>query len=181
MNPMDFFNQKKDSGFPFNQAGTHFSPEYLNQIKTMVKQYNSVMTDDFWGDLNGLTGGYKKEKAIQMLPIEIWENKDSLYLSMIVPGLEGLKDAKLFFENDQVVILKINSPSYKPAGAEILLRSETPQQMYERQIKLGKPVKTTDYSSSYQGGILTYTFAKIQGSWNDQVNSQNELEIPFDF
>ncbi|WP_227935584.1 Hsp20 family protein [Alkalihalobacillus deserti] len=180
MNPMDFFNQKK-AGFPFNQVhGTQFSPEYLHQIKNMVKQYNSVMTDDFWGTFNGFNENQKKEATKQILPIEIWESSESIYLSIVVPGLSRLSHAKIVFQNGQVLLLKIKSSSIKPAGGESLIKSELPQQIYEREIFLEKPVNTSDYSSSYDNGILTYTFEKAKDSWNQRSKSKNELEIPFD-
>ncbi|WP_170287612.1 hypothetical protein [Aquibacillus halophilus] len=165
---MDFFKQK--DGFPFNgMPQPEYSPEKIYEMKKMVKQYQSVLNDDFWGDIHGL--GTNKKKKVQMIPYEIWENDQNYYLSVICPGLQDRNHAKIFFHNDQVLTLKIKHHSIKPIGAVALVSSDLPQKPYEREIFLQKSVVTSDYSSTYENGILTYTFKKV----ND------EFEIPFDF
>lgn len=146
-----------------------FNPEQIHEYKKMVKHYHSFLNDDFWGDIHGL--GTSKKKNVQLIPIEVWESEEHLYLSIISPGLPDLNHAKIIFHNDQALTLKIKTRSTRPIGAVTLLSSELPQHSYEREIFLQKSVITSDYSSSYEGGVLTYTFKK----------ADDELEIPFDF
>lgn len=170
MNPMDFFKQK--NGFPFQaMPQPQFDPESMLELRKMVKQYHSILNDDFWGDIHGL--GTSKRKQVQLIPVEIWDSEQNIYLTIIAPGLKDLNHTKIFFHNDQVLTLKIKHHSIKPPGAHALLTSELPQDMYEREIFLPKAVVTSDYSSSYEAGILTYVFKK--------ANDESELEIPFDF
>ncbi|MBM7663475.1 HSP20 family molecular chaperone IbpA [Bacillus mesophilus] len=168
MNPMEFFKGKE--GFPFSaMSKSHFNPEELYEIKNMVKQYHSILNEDFWADIHGVKA--KKKKRDPIIPIEIWENDKYVYLSIIYPGLPDIKYARIHFQNDQIVKVKIKNHSLKPEGAVTLLSSDLPQNTYEREIFLGKSVITSDYSSSYEDGVLTYTFIKIK----------DEIEIPFDF
>lgn len=168
MNPMDFFKQK--DGFPFNaMPQPEFTPERIHELKKMVKQYHSVLNDDFWSDIHGL--GTSKRKSEPMIPIELWESDQNVCLSIIAPGLSDLNQAKVFFHNDQLLTLKIKIHSIKPTSGNQLIYSDLPQQAYEREIFLQKSVKTANYSKNYENGILTYTFKK----------SDDELNIPFDF
>lgn len=170
-NPMGFFNQK--NGFPFQaMPQSQFSPENLLELKKMVKQYHSILNDDFWSNIHGL--GTSKRKEIQLIPVEIWESEHNIYLLIICPGLKELNHAKVFFQNDQVLTLKIKHQSVKPAGADTLLSSDLPQTTYEREIFLPKSVMTSNYSSSYEDGILTYVLKKAE-------DHESDLEIPFDF
>ncbi|MBB6454012.1 HSP20 family molecular chaperone IbpA [Salirhabdus euzebyi] len=168
MNPTDFFNKK--NGFPFNAIPeTQFNPEHIHDLKQMIKQYHSVLNDDFWGDIHGLRTS--KRKGIEIIPIEIWEDEENLYLIIVAPGLQNKSHAKIYFHNDQALTLKIKTHSLKPVQSTQLITSDLPQNYYEREIFLKKSVLTSSYSSSYEKGVLTYTFNKV----ND------ELEIPFDF
>ena len=170
MNPMDFFNQSQKNGFPFNAMPTpQFSPEKLKEFKKMIKQYHSILNDDFWGNIQGV--GTKKEKNIEILPIEIWEDAENIYLSVVCPGLQEINHAKIFFHNDQVLTLKIKRHSIQPKDTVTLILSDLPQLSYEREIFLQKSVVTSDYCSSYEDSVLTYTFKK----------AKDELKIPFDF
>ncbi|RSK27534.1 hypothetical protein EJF36_11960 [Bacillus sp. HMF5848] len=170
MNPMDFFNQK--NGFPFNMMPQQqFNPEQLHSIKQMVKQYNTIINDEFWGDVHGLAAA-KNTRETPNVPIEIWENDKYLFVTVIIPNLTDLKHVKIFFKNNQRFTLKIKMPSYKPEGAVTLLASNCPQRVFEKEVSLKKPVNTSDYSYSYEGGILLYTFQKA---------ANETLDIPFDF
>ncbi|WP_078544548.1 Hsp20 family protein [Litchfieldia alkalitelluris] len=168
MNPMDFFNKK--DGFPFNaMPQSEINPKSILEMKKMVKQYHSLLNDDFWGDIHGLRTS--KKKQTQMIPVEIWEDVKHIYLCIVAPGLPSMKYAKIHFNTDQILTLKVKSHSLKPSQAVTLLSSDLPQQYYEREIPLPKSVKMSNYTSSYEDGVLTYTFIK----------EDNELEIPFDF
>ncbi|WP_456275194.1 Hsp20/alpha crystallin family protein [Bacillus sp. AK128] len=168
MNPMDFFKGK--DGFPFNAIPeSQFNPEDLYDLKKMVKQYHSMLNEDFWSDIHGMR--VKKNKREPVIPIEVWENDKFVYLSVICPGLPDIKYARIQFQNDQDLKLILKSHSIKPEGATTLLSSELPQNNFEREIHLKKSVVTTDYSSSFEDGVLSFTFIKIK----------DEIEIPFDF
>lgn len=57
--------------------------------------------------------------------------------------------------------------------------SELPVKEYERDIDL--PVKVdTDYSTSFEEGVLSYTFQKIKSNPPEQ-QEENKAHIPFDF
>ncbi|MDA7025094.1 hypothetical protein PJ311_00555 [Bacillus sp. CLL-7-23] len=66
----------------------------------MVKQYHSLLNDDFWSNIHGL--GTSRRKKTQTIPVEIWENDKNLFLSIVAPGLPHLNHA-----------LKIKSRSLK--------------------------------------------------------------------
>ncbi|MBM7603017.1 HSP20 family molecular chaperone IbpA [Metabacillus crassostreae] len=169
MNPMEFFHKK--NGFPFQDALSqpHVNPESLQGIKDMVKQYQTILNDDFWGEVNGLRKHKTKNEPV--LPIEIWENDENIYLLVVSPGLPDLQHAQIFFENDYECKLKIKTNSLMPKNDVTLLSTELPQQFYEREISIGKAVDTSDYSSSYEDGLLTYKFQK----------AKNTIDIPIDF
>ncbi|TXC85982.1 hypothetical protein FS935_18175 [Metabacillus litoralis] len=169
MNPMDFFNNK--NGFPFQEALSqpHVNPESLQGIKNMVKQYQTILNDDFWGEINGLRKHKIKKEPV--LPIELWENVEHIYLLIVCPGLPDLQHAHILFQNDQECTLKIKTNSLMPANDVALLSTELPQQYVEREISIGKSVNTSDYSSSYEDGLLTYKFQK----------AKNTIDIPIDF
>lgn len=168
MNPIDFFDKK--GGFPFNAIpDSQINPESIYEMKKMVKQYHALLNDDFWGDIHGLRTS--RSKKGQIIPVEIWENEENLFLLIIVPGLPNMNHAKIHFNNNQTLTLKVKARSLKPHNGVTLLTNELPQHSYEREIFLHRSVNTSDYTSSYENGVLTYTFTKM----ND------ELEIPFDF
>ncbi|WP_102346185.1 Hsp20/alpha crystallin family protein [Bacillus sp. Marseille-P3661] len=165
---MEFFNQK--DGFPFNHLPkSHFSPEYLQEIRNMVKQYNSVFNSEFWGTVHGLNT--LKGRNLRIFPFELWECDEFLYLCLVVPGLSKIDDVKLNFHSHQIVSFKVKQRSMKPGGAKNLLKSELPQKEYEREIHLKTPIQTTDFSASYEDGVLVYTFKKVEA----------QLDIPADF
>ncbi|MFC4321535.1 Hsp20/alpha crystallin family protein [Litchfieldia salsa] len=168
MNPMEFFNKK--DGFPFSAIPqSQINPESLHEMKKMVKQYHSMLNDDFWGDIQGL--GSNKKKQSQRIPVEIWESDENIYLLIVAPGLTSINHTKIEFNTDQLLTLKMKLKSLRPNRAMSLLSSELPQNTYVREISLKRSVKTTDYTSSYEDGVLTYTFKKVS----------DELDIPFDF
>lgn len=157
MNPFDFFNNNQS--FPFKMH-PQFSPEYLQDIRQMVKQYQAMFNEDFWKNISNLN----QNGEIQRLPIEIWENDDFIFLMVIAPGLNDLDETDVYFQSDQLLTLFIKSHTVKPETATVLLKSELPKGNYEREIYLPKPVKTMDYSVSQENGILTYIFKKtIEG------------------
>ncbi|QOR67404.1 hypothetical protein IM538_04485 [Cytobacillus suaedae] len=169
MNPMDFFN-RKDGGYPFySMPQPEFTPENMHDLKKKIRQYQSVLNEEFWGDIQGL--GTRKRNKIQIIPIEIWESDENVFLLVAAPGLSTINHAKIIFQNDQILTLKIKTHSMKPAGAHTILDTEFPQHSYEREIFLKVSVITSDYSSSYEDGVLTYVFRKVKDT----------LDIPFDF
>lgn len=156
MYPFDFFNKTNSPTKSFFQ--NQFTPEHLHHIKQMVKQYNSLLNEDFWQNIYGLS----KQHTLQVLPIEIWESNDSLFLSIVAPGLSDMNEAALEFHSDQEVTLTVKANSLKPVNADQLLKSELPQQTYKREIFLPKRVDPFDYSSSYERGVITYVFIKVK-------------------
>lgn len=169
MNPMDFFNNKNGISFQEALSQPHIHPESLHGIKKMVKEYQTILNDDFWGDINGLRTNKRKNESI--LPVEIWEDEKNIYLLVVTPGLQDLQHAQISFQNDQECILKIKSNSLMPKNDVTLVSTELPQQYYEREIFIGKSVNTLDYSSSYEDGLLTYKLQK----------AKNTIDIPIDF
>ena len=142
----DFLNRTE--GFPFNAMPQQqqFSLENMHEIKKMGQHDHSGLNDEFWGDMHGVA--QSKKKKTEIIPVEVWENKENIYLIIVCPGLSTINHAKIFFHTDQVLTLKIKTHSLKPDGATTLLLSELPQQSYEREISLKKSVVTSDYSSS---------------------------------
>ncbi|KKB34244.1 Hsp20/alpha crystallin family protein [Bacillus thermotolerans] len=168
---MDAMNSFKRKGnYPFQQADHPVFPmEHLHEVKSMIKHYHSILNEDFWSQVHQLS--MNKHQSIQLFPIEIWESEDYIYLSVIIPGLANFQQVRLRFHNDQTAVLHIHSPSSKPGDAQTLVKSELPQQPYERDICFRTPVDTADYSFSYEHGVLTYTLKK----------KKERLDIPFDF
>lgn len=159
MYPFDFFRQQhRPSGDFGDFFQNQFTPEHLHHIKQMMKQYHSLLNEDFWKNIYGLS----KQHTLQVLPIEIWESKESLFLSIIVPGLANMNEATLDFHSEQEVTITVKANSIKPVNAEQLLKSELPQQTYQREILLPKRVDPFDYTSSYERGVITYVLIKTK-------------------
>lgn len=158
INPFHFFHH--DHPFPFNLS-TPYSPfqeEYFQNIRQMVKHYQSILNEDFWKNVS--TMGQHQDRT--NLPIEIWENDDFIFLTVITPGLKNLDRVEERFLNDQLITLKLYLPAVKPDSANVLIKSELPKGEYERDIFLPKAVETMDYSVSLESGILTYVFKKAR-------------------
>jgi HSP20 family molecular chaperone IbpA len=158
---------------PFNQTQ---SLQQLKAVKQMVKEYQSVLNDEFWDGLKGINS----KKKVTILPIEIWEDETNIYLFVVAPGLDSLKNAKIEFEAKNLLRLKVKGHSLKPTSGHAKFSfSEMPVNEYERDIDL--PVKVdADYSASYEEGVLSYTFQKIKSNPPEQ-KEENKAHIPFNF
>src|SRR5699024_11985365 len=121
MYPFDFFRQQhRPSGDFADFFQNQFTPEHLHHIKQMVKQYHSLLNEDFWKNIYGLS----KQHTLQMLHIEIWESKNSLFLSIIFSGLANMNEATLDFHSEQVVTITVKENSIKLVYSEHILISE---------------------------------------------------------
>src|SRR5699024_7458141 len=129
-----------------------FTPEHLHHIKQMVKQYHSLLNEDFWKNIYGLS----KQHTLQMLPIEIWESKDSLFLSIIVPGLVNMNEPTFVLHIEHEVTITLKPNTIKPKNTEKLYKSKLTQQTYQREVLLPKRVNLFHYTSSYERGVITY-------------------------
>ncbi|MDC3417392.1 Hsp20 family protein [Aquibacillus salsiterrae] len=156
MNPFELL--KHFNNFPFQKmTSDHFSPEYMDDVKKMMKQYQSFFDSDFFETMNQYQGNKDRQPHF---PIEILENENFLYLNIVTPGLKDLRNSKLVFKNDREVLLKAKVTPRKTGEALTLIKSELPREVYERKIHLPKPVEETTYSSNYDDGVLTYVLKK---------------------
>lgn len=176
---MDLFNHWKDQlqnhegSKTWNMHNHKQSLQHLQEIKNMMKEYRTVIDEEFWGGVNGL----RKQKPIG-LPVELWESKKHVYLLILAPGLKSIKQAKIEFKSSKLLEFKVESHSIKPEKDLLLVYSELPVDKYEREIQLSSPIIIGKYSSSFENGIITYTFFKDKSEHTAQTK---QINIPFNF
>jgi hypothetical protein len=86
MDPKDFFNRSNVFTTPEHAQPWSGMPErahsleQLQEIKNSLKEYRSVINEEFWGHVHGLT-----QKKITILPTELWESQQHIYLLIAAP------------------------------------------------------------------------------------------------
>lgn len=168
---MSEFNNKNNP-FSYLNYGQQFSPDYLNNIKEMVNNFNSVLNDDFWNDVNQFTGMNQKRQKKDLVPIEIWENETYYYVNLLVPGLVDASDTSVHFFSDQRIGIKARVSANQPVGAKALVLSEFPQTFFKKEINLPQPVNGERYTKNLENNILLLTLEKKE---------DNSIELPFNF
>ncbi|MCI3919244.1 Hsp20 family protein [Paenibacillus sp. TRM 82003] len=147
----------------------------IQEVKKMMENYRHLLNDEFWTQVRG----FHRNKT-PVLPIEIWESEQHLYLSAAAPGLKRINHADISFEDDRTLRLKLKSHSMKPPGAAALLRTELPAEAYEREIQLPRAVDATNYTTSYEGGVLCFTFLKKKEK-RSKGGQRKPVVVPLDF
>lgn len=142
----------------FTTLSLLFSQENMVQFQKMVNQFNTVFNDDFWESVSRLNK-LIKGKPGGSIPIEIWENRDYLYIVALVAGIKDKQSIKIRFRDDSTLILKVKYPLLKPVEDGFMVETEVPG-FEEREINLPQPVKSSDYDLDLNEGILTLSLAK---------------------
>ncbi|WP_186576654.1 Hsp20/alpha crystallin family protein [Aquibacillus kalidii] len=178
---MKRYNQNNDPFSFMNQMNNgQFSPQYLDNIREMVKNFNSVLNEDFWKDIQGFTGSGNNQRRNprqrELVPCEIWENEENYYISILIPGLTTASNAYLHFYNDQKLMIKAQASPIQPTGAKSLIATDFPHQTVEKEIDLPGPIRIEQYTKSFEHNILHIVLEKKQ----DTSQSDN-FTIPFDF
>lgn len=135
-----------------------FSQENMVQFKKMINQFNTVFNDDFWESVSRVNK-LVKGKPGGSIPVEIWEDRDWLYIVALVAGIKDTQSIKIRFKDDSTLILKVKYPLLKPVEDSFMVETEIPG-FEEREINLPQPVKSSDYELDLNEGILTLSLAK---------------------
>jgi HSP20 family molecular chaperone IbpA len=167
---MNFFNEKDP--FSFMNKNHHKSPEYFKELKGMMNSLNEVLSDDFWEQMNGFNQRKKSRK--EYIPIEVWEDADHLYVTVVAPWIKDTKDVEVEFHNRQLLLVKAKVHSIKPPGGETLLYSEIPRRTFQKKFKLPSPVDDEQFSINFENGVLVITL-------NKTTNDHQGMNIPLDF
>lgn len=142
----------------FTTLSLLLSQENMVQFKKMVNQFNTVFNDDFWESVSRLNK-FIKGKTGGSIPVEIWENRDYLYIVALVAGIKDKQSIKIRFRDDSTLILKVKYPLLKPVEDSFMVETEV-SGFEEREINLPQAVKSSDYELDLNEGILTLSLAK---------------------
>jgi HSP20 family molecular chaperone IbpA len=155
---MHFDNDK----FPFGNQ--QFSSESINKIKEMANQMNSLLNDDFLENIYGRTRSRHRNNR-NNVPIEIWENNEELFLLLVLPGLETKNSYKIHFKSEEELVFQAKTEALQPPSGKMLMTSELPHHGVKSHITLPSPVKTENFTSYYENGVLTFVFKKHDKSF----------------
>ncbi len=142
----------------FTPLSLLFSQESMSQVKQMVNQFNDVFNDDFWERV-AMVNRLVKRKPGGAIPVEIWENKDHIYIIALVAGVKDKQDIKIRFKDNSALILKVKYPLLKPVADSIMVQTEV-SRFEEREVALTQPVASNDYELNLSEGVLTLTLNK---------------------
>jgi len=142
----------------FGPLSLLFSQDNMVQFKKMVNQFNEVFNDDFWESVSRVNQ-LVKGKPGGSIPVEIWENKDYLYIVALVAGIKDKQSIKIRFKDDSTLILKVKYPLLKPIEDSFMVQTEI-SGFEEREIGLPQSVENSDYELDLSEGILTLTLTK---------------------
>jgi HSP20 family molecular chaperone IbpA len=153
---------KKDpfSSFPMD---SHFTQQYLTDMKGMMKQLNQSLNEGFWENLRNITAPAAHLNSTNQppFPIEIWETDDQYYLLAGIPGLKSVRDIRVSFIDSKTVLIRAKPPMLVPAQHAVNLHSDFQKTApFERKINLPGPVRKKSYTSSYNQGVFTMQFSK---------------------
>lgn len=158
---------------PFENMGemnqNPFSSSYLDQVKEMMEQYNSVLNEEFWDNVHGM-GNQKKKRKMRSFPIEMWESDDELFVLAHIPGVKETRQVKTSFLSEKKVKVKAKLLSDQPPTAKRQLATEL-SDLFERDVTLPYTVESDNYSIHVDEGITTIIFGKVDSFVN----------VPFDF
>lgn len=143
----------------FTTLSLLLSQENMVQFQKMVNQFNTVFNDDFWESVSRLNRLIKGKPGGGGIPIEIWENRDYLYVVALVAGIKDKQNIKIRFRDNSTLILKVKYPLLKPVEDGFMVETEVPG-FEEREINLPQPVQSSDYELDLNEGILTLSLAK---------------------
>lgn len=160
---------------PFDRnhfTNEQLSPDYFLELKKMVQQYNEILSDDFWRNLQNMNR--RKRQNQPVVPIEIWENEQHLILLIVMPGMD-VNNIKITYHSPKHITFQSKLKTIQPPEAHNLLHSELPRYTLNRDIELPIPVKPDQHSiSTNRDGVVTCTFTK------EEIR-QNQIQIPLDF
>ncbi|MFC4556857.1 hypothetical protein ACFO3D_01385 [Virgibacillus kekensis] len=166
---MDPFKSKNPFGEMGNINHNPLSAEYLDQIKEMMEQYNSVLNEEFWNNIQGISN--RGRKKMEGFPIELWESDEELFIQAYIPGVKDTRRIKVSFLSDKKLKIKATQKSEQPTTAKRQLASDFTDSHIERYVKLPYEVETDNYSIHTEAGIVTLIFNKIHRG----------VKVPFDF
>lgn len=167
---MDPFKGKNPFENMGNMNQNPFSSDYLDQVKEMMDQYNSVLNEDFWTNMNGM-GNPKKRKKMSGFPVEMWESDDQLFVLAYIPGVRETRQVKTSFISEKKINIKSKLLSEQPPTAKRQLATEMSDSFTERDVILPYEVESDNYSINVEKGITTLIFSKVDSNEN----------VPFDF
>lgn len=142
----------------FTPLSLLFSQENMVQFKKMLNQFNQVFNDDFWENI-ARVNQLIKSKPGGSIPVEIWENKNHIYVVALMAGIKDRRYFKVRFKDEKTLILKIKYPLLKPAEDSFMVQTEV-SGFEEREVGLPQPVESGDYELDLSEGILTLTLNK---------------------
>ncbi len=142
----------------FTPLSLLLSQENMVQFKKMINQFNQVFNDDFWESVTRVNQ-LVKGKPGGSIPVEIWENRNHLYVVALIAGIKEKHHIKIRFKDDSALVLKVKYPLLKPVEDSFMVQTEV-SGFEEREISLPQPVESNGYELDLSEGILTLTLKK---------------------
>ena len=143
----------------------------LGALETLQDEINKLFEFPF-----GLTN---VENQVLAPSVDVWEDKDNIYVEADVPGVDG-KDLKVNVKNETLVISgkkeetrEENLPAGK-AGKKGYFKSERFQGSFYRAIGLPSTVDTAKIKAQYKKGVLKVALPKKEKEQGKDITSDVE-------
>ncbi|MBF2057646.1 MAG: Hsp20/alpha crystallin family protein [Cyanobacterium sp. T60_A2020_053] len=131
----------------------------LSDVNSLHRQMNRLF--------NELTNTWEEVPSLSNIPLELFDNGDSLILKAVIPGIDK-KNIDITVTRQGVRIVGEYHQKQEDKQHNYYL-SEFNYGKFERQISLPTPVKNDDVIAHYEDGILTLTLPKVEEAKNKAV------------
>jgi HSP20 family protein len=120
---------------------------FADPLRSVLREFDR---DFSWnGEANG-------SPAQKLAPMSLWEDDNSIYIEMDVPGLK-IEDLDVTIEKGKLRICGQRSTADRPGGT---YHEERQFGQFERYVALGDWVDPNSIDASLQQGVLRINFAK---------------------